>query len=581
METVVGFGWAELTGTNVTSPRLSPWAPVENRAENRVEDAPDSTGASTPTGGNNVHEVPLPPTNVMLEDDQQSLRSVTSPFHEAREAASPDLQGLKLSSTTNNTNPFTGLFNFFRKDERPKTPPPPSPKQNKIYQRSQTLKSEDFESTSASSSKTKVTSGHELSDGFEGLSAPPKTTFFEAAGDLLNPKLPSVEYLIDPSKRPRTIFHDRIYHPSDIPPPQIKRRSTTNALGLLRKSNTRTFASTSSTQTTPSSDNSSPFPSPRLRNEDSNLSQRDYDDTANTNPDMDPMEMIDTSQMKVEEKIARAYHRGLSWRKVLVKLEPDAHNNLIVRRMFANAFGWPVVHHLVDAHFSDSAAARTRDEDEANTERAKHPLEPPDKTGGEVNVEPRSKSPFGDGAGDAKGQYESEARDVLHDLPRSSCSAKATVEADNSIGSGLSSPSSSPRPRLDRHDSVTWSDRDWIESGDESDDDMPFGEGNSIRRPSRELKNIKEHRSIENKEQDRSSSPTTWNWTEKIVGRGALQRRSKSPTSSAIGAARQGSVTETSPPPSSVGTPEGIVEGNGSRASSPAGPDIHVRPPSI
>ena len=77
--------------------------------------------------------------------------------------------------------------------------------------------------------------------------------------------------------------------------------------------------------------------------------------------------------MRVEEKIARAYHRGLSWRKVLVKLEPDAHNNIVVRRTFANAFGWPVVQHLVDAHFSDSVAARVRDDDEPSVERAAAP----------------------------------------------------------------------------------------------------------------------------------------------------------------------------------------------------------------
>jgi hypothetical protein len=59
--------------------------------------------------------------------------------------------------------------------------------------------------------------------------------------------------------------------------------------------------------------------------------------------------------MRVEEKIARAYHRDLSWRKVLVRLEPDAHNNMMVRRMFANAYGWPVVRHLCDAHFGDGA----------------------------------------------------------------------------------------------------------------------------------------------------------------------------------------------------------------------------------
>jgi hypothetical protein len=42
----------------------------------------------------------------------------------------------------------------------------------------------------------------------------------------------------------------------------------------------------------------------------------------------------------------------MTWRKVLVKLEPDAHNNIIVRRMFPNAYGWPVVEHLVREHFS-------------------------------------------------------------------------------------------------------------------------------------------------------------------------------------------------------------------------------------
>ncbi|CRK39869.1 hypothetical protein BN1708_020648, partial [Verticillium longisporum] len=72
--------------------------------------------------------------------------------------------------------------------------------------------------------------------------------------------------------------------------------------------------------------------------------------------------------MRVEEKIARAYHRGMAWRKVLVKLEPDAHNNIIVRRMFANAFGWPVVKHLVDAHFSDSATVRMRVDEEGGEE---------------------------------------------------------------------------------------------------------------------------------------------------------------------------------------------------------------------
>ena len=82
------------------------------------------------------------------------------------------------------------------------------------------------------------------------------------------------------------------------------------------------------------------------------------------------MDSTDSGAMKVEEKIARAYHRDLSWRKVLVSLEPDAHNNMIVRRMFANAYGWPVVKHLCDTHFADTYTATTRDEDEPARERA-------------------------------------------------------------------------------------------------------------------------------------------------------------------------------------------------------------------
>ena len=57
-------------------------------------------------------------------------------------------------------------------------------------------------------------------------------------------------------------------------------------------------------------------------------------------------------KLRLEEKIARDWHRDMTWRKVLVKLEPDAHNNIIVRRMFPNAYGWPVIEHLVREHFT-------------------------------------------------------------------------------------------------------------------------------------------------------------------------------------------------------------------------------------
>ncbi|KAK3688553.1 putative serine esterase-domain-containing protein [Podospora appendiculata] len=510
VETVVGFGWAELTGANVTSPRIGPWRP-----EDETDQDPPDTDSSTPEGS---HEVPQPPTNATLEDDQQSLRPTVTGYREGE--APTELDAIQHSSTTN--NPFSGFLNLFRSSDSPKTPPkspsPSSPKQTRIYQRSQTLKPDDGSSVSdpPTSPGFKVTSGHEL-DGPEGVSAPPKTTFFESAGDLLNPKLPSVEYLIDPSKRHRTIFHDRIYHPSDIPPPPLKKRPTNGTgLGLRRKSNSR-MPTPASTFRSGNSDGSSPLPSPGISRDESTSSLRDYLDNPSSNPDIDPSEMIDSSQMRVEEKIARAYHRGLSWRKVLVKLEPDAHNNMIVRRMFANAFGWPVVHHLVEAHFSDSAAARTRDEDEDNVERAKHPMEPPDEHGAETTTETKGKAYTGDGARDAAEDAQArharetaaleaiEATDMVSDLPASP--QRGTEE--NPLNLAMS-PSAPQRPCLERNDSVTWSDRDWNESGDESEDTDESSRGSLW--------------ADKGKGVERSVSPLNWNWTEKIVGKGALHR---------------------------------------------------------
>ncbi|RAL58887.1 hypothetical protein DID88_009307 [Monilinia fructigena] len=58
---------------------------------------------------------------------------------------------------------------------------------------------------------------------------------------------------------------------------------------------------------------------------------------------------------------------------------------MIVRRMFANAYGWPVVKHLCDTHFSDDAIARRKDEDTGGKERAKAAGEAPGSEGQEVN----------------------------------------------------------------------------------------------------------------------------------------------------------------------------------------------------
>ncbi|KAL1842197.1 hypothetical protein VTJ49DRAFT_5884 [Mycothermus thermophilus] len=596
VETVVGFGWAELTGANVTSPRLTPWSAEESQETNEAE----ATGKSTPTSPGHAQEVPQPPTNAVLEDDRQSLRSMTGILGSSAGMA---------NTTTAITNPFASLLNFFR-SEGPKSPPAASPKVTKIYQRSQTLKSGDWEAGTnpAASSKSKVTNGNELTDELESMSAPPKTSVFEAAGDLLNPKLPSTEFLIDPSKRPRTIFHDRVYHPTDIPPPPLKQR-TTSTLNRLRRNPTAanppqkagagsvspspsaqqlnhkdsslSQASRPRNESTTSADNDSTVHSPSLASTDSvtvaaaaaSTSPEQQQQQRRDGDDTDGPE-YDTSQMRVEEKIARAYHRGLSWRKVLVKLEPDAHNNIFVRRMFANAFGWPVVQHLVEAHFSDAATARRRDEDEPGVERAKDPAV---KTGvdgretkrdGEVLAGAAQGSENEDPAAAGEGD---ESGDTVPDLPSGNAlglmspsvwASSPGAAAAAAAAAAPRTPASPGRPPLDRLDSVTWSERDWLDSGDESDDHgsgritktavMGKKKGAAEQQPAAAMADAAEGKgkaseggggggegggtsglglSLGSGGSERSSSPHMWSWTEKLVGRG----RSKSPAGTAVG----------------------------------------------
>ncbi|KAI1104115.1 DUF676-domain-containing protein [Jackrogersella minutella] len=490
VETVVGFGWAELTGANVSS-RRGPWSPTSEEPPSLSQ-----SGVESESSHSDSHEVPQPPTNATLEDDRRSLNLATP---------STETAPIGQNAQTNNDFPLSGFFNFFRSNESgARKTPPPSPKENKIYKRSQTLKV-DSAVDSASSSRSKVSSGHELSeDPAHEVSAPPRTTFFESAGDVLNPTLPSVEYLIDPSLRPRTIFHDRVYHPSDIPPPPLKKR-TARTLSFRNKSNASSAASS------PKEENGKvPSQNPAVSHADSELSTRDYDDHMHTDPNRDVDDIIDSSSMKVEEKIARAYHRGMSWRKVLVKVEPDAHNNIIVRRKFANAFGWPVVKHLVDAHFSDSEAARTRDDVEQNIDRAKAMNQAPDETGTETYTQEdarlqKGKNPRSSAMSHKYTTSEAlEAADSVPDLPSPANERKTAPCGSRDSQLGQSN---------ERADALGWSDQDFADSGDDSEVDMDVAYG----------KNNK----TQDGDTERAPSPS-WNWTEKIVGKGA-GKRAKSP----------------------------------------------------
>lgn len=552
IENIVGFGWAELTGANALTPRLEGFSFADDEdGQEGVKPA----GAVPAPEGLDSHEVPQPSKDAILEDDRQSLRAVRTASFQGERPSQPQ-QETKSTAVTNNANPFSGIFDFFKKIEPHRSrDPPPNPKQTKIYQRSQVLRGADDSTSSAASSRSKVTTGQELGDEADdgGYAAPPRTTFFESAADLINPRLPSVEYIIDPSKRPRTIFHDRVYHPSDIPPPPLKKRPS-SPFSLRRRS--YNAANNKSSGDSPSTD-LSPSPSiptsPRLPPRSDTLGSSVHDfqsqsSSSNSNAANTSDDLVDISAMKVEEKIARAYHRGMSWRKVLVKLEPDAHNNIIVRRTFANAFGWPVIAHMVDAHFSDAAEARLPDDREHNKERARPIEQAPDEKGKETKGEVSTTDDETDDDASEKplsptekvasnttitpappklntdlhplNRVDSETRDVVSDLP----SQSSQITHKNSLRSRRASKDGEPlpavstdgRPVYNRIDSVTWSERDWADSDDEEQED-------SQRRSAEE----------EGSEKRLKPGPTTlgtsWNWTEKIVGKGATSPSTPKP----------------------------------------------------
>ena len=485
--TMAEWGWSEITGANSSSPRTrgAPWS----------EEASDAEDLNTPTRQGRGEDVPQPPSNITDQDDARSLKSVhdSSVPSPGSDLSSPTA----TSFTTINNGALSALLGFFR--------PNPSPKSYnhehkhiKIYKRSQTLK---IGSGSESPEPGKATTGDSDVEDSDRLSAPPKTTFFESAGDVLKPPLPPVEFLIDPSSRPRAIFHDRVYHPSDIPPAPLKRRPT----HLIRKRTSFTSE-----------------PTPGLPPTDSSLSSRDYDDTKNTNPTKDPREVVDGSAMKVEEKIARAYHKDLSWRKVLVRLEPDAHNNMIVRRMFANAYGWPVINHLCETHFSDAAVAVTRDEDESNRERVKGENEGPDEGGGDTKdsstkddkEDPRLR-PINHGD-----RTNSEKREAADNVP-----ALNAPPRPGSLGKALATSGVS-RAQSWRGDysgggydsSTGWSERDWGDSEGDSDYDTNESGRNSGEE--------KDKNKLKGKEKEKEKGKQAgWNWTEAIVGRGMSSPR--------------------------------------------------------
>lgn len=412
--TALHTGWAELTGAHAYT----------SSGERIEKDSSDAISNST---GQDENEVVPQPAVGTTEDDNKNSNSVdpaAEQFLNKRSSLSSSIKSRRRSSATSQTTGQSGgllddIFNFFKPGStgaKPKKLP-------RAIRRGQTIKlgigeadeGNDQGSNRGNTDKPTMRPGkrpvasrgdsieHPASD----VQAPPKTSVFEAASDILHPPIPSTSWIIDPSSRSKTIFHDRVYHPEDIPPPPVRRPTHMG----------RSFSSDSAAS---------------IRSRESNL-------------------MVDTASMKVEEKIARAYHKDLSWRKVLVSLEPDAHNNMIVRRMFANAYGWPVVKHLCDTHFADTWSAKTRDENEPAIDRAK----------GVEDVPPTGEQVQGQSAKQPPRRKSSDMRENRDELGGLDKSVENIAKLDT-------------RHKLARENSMLWDDSYFEGSDDEDEDDAGF-----------------------------------------------------------------------------------------------------------
>ena len=488
--TMVGWGWSEMMGQNASAPRKSKvWNDLFG------DSGEDNDTKPRKRRRDRGQDVPQAEASASLDEEPENSQFLDS--QRPRQDGLGDHDKTQQNSKQQPTTPWAGFLALFKPQAAPKAHHQ-SPRQQKIYSRGQTMyinadeerPKDDSAGQVASTNKARrgLVRGSSLYTENGELEAPPKTTFFESAGDLLNPPLPPKEFLMNPAARPRTIFHDQVYHPEDIPAPPAKRRKTS----VMK----------------------------RTLSHESLLRSNSLDEASHLAPDRGSLRTlssasdVDTGGMKIEEKIARAYHKDMSWRKVLVRLEPDAHNNMVVRRMFANAYGWPVVKHLCDTHFAYTAAAETADSEESHEERAQ-PLDTKVVNGDGEHVRGQEDLPAEDVEleGQRRGSHHDLQKDdgEVHDLHEGLEKLKLEHErsmkmrrtesemleskdevrelidpildpaaAGSSHGSSFNTPhltvkSTSSSSRLLRQDSAKWSDRFFEGSDDDSTDDEQAG----------------------------------------------------------------------------------------------------------
>ncbi|KAI5966093.1 hypothetical protein CANMA_003339 [Candida margitis] len=168
--------------------------------------------------------------------------------------------------------------------------------QNKLTRRQK--KYQNFSIKGSDTNSDSISASNDSNEESATITVPPRASAIESALNTLICPIPSQEYIMDPASRNPVIFHDKYYHFD-------KSRDESNVKSR-------------------------------------SLKERLFGYSADW-------------RLHKQVVIANKYHTGkLSWRKVLVNLPPDAHNNIIVRRRFANGYGWGVIHHLCENLFETS-----------------------------------------------------------------------------------------------------------------------------------------------------------------------------------------------------------------------------------
>lgn len=163
-----------------------------------------------------------------------------------------------------------------------------------------TRKNKKFEraqiTDASSDSESDTTPPSVKSSNSTKFQAPEEASTMLSALSVLTAPVPTQDYIKNPDTRQDMIIHDRMYYPDELPAAHYAERSS--------------------------------------------LSRVVY-----------PNENVN----RIQERIARTWQETMNWRKVIVKIQPDSHNNIVVRRRFVNLYGDVAIKHLVEQHFGEEA----------------------------------------------------------------------------------------------------------------------------------------------------------------------------------------------------------------------------------